>query len=67
VRDQDRGDALGANSVSSLSSASLSASLSEAVGSSRMSSLTSFDSALAISTSCCLPTPILVIGVFGFS
>ena len=28
-----------------------------AVGSSRMSSLTSLDSALAISTSCCLPTP----------
>ena len=55
------------NSVSSLSSASLSASLSEAVGSSRISSLTSFDSALAISTSCCLPTPRLVIGVFGFS
>ena len=34
-----------------------SSSLSAAVGSSRMSSLTSLDSALAISTSCCLPTP----------
>ena len=32
-------------------------SFSAAVGSSRMSSLTSLDSALAISTSCCLPTP----------
>ena len=35
----------------------LSSSLSAAVGSSRMSSFTFFDSALAISTSCCLPTP----------
>ncbi len=34
-----------------------SVSLSAAVGSSRMSSRTRLDSALAISTSCCLPTP----------
>ena len=34
-----------------------SSSLSAAVGSSRISSFTSFDSAFAISTSCCLPTP----------
>jgi hypothetical protein len=33
---------------------------SAAVGSSRISSLTSLDSALAISTSCCLPTPMAV-------
>ncbi|CAM5629559.1 hypothetical protein SRIMM317S_04365 [Streptomyces rimosus subsp. rimosus] len=36
---------------------SLSASLSAAVGSSRISSRTSLASALAISTNCCLPTP----------
>ena len=35
----------------------LSSSFRAAVGSSRMSSFTFFDSALAISTSCCLPTP----------
>src|SRR5699024_11866709 len=38
-----------------------------AVGSSRMSSRTSFDSAFAISMSCCLPTPSWLIGVTGFS
>ena len=38
-----------------------------AVGSSRISRLTSFDSALAISTSCCLPTPSWPTGVTGFS
>ena len=42
-------------------------SLSAAVGSSRISSRTSFDSALAISTSCCLPTPSWPTGVTGFS
>ena len=42
-------------------------SLRAAVGSSRMSSLTSLDSALAISTSCCLPTPRSVTCVSGFS
>ena len=45
------------NSVSSFRSAWLSASLSDDVGSSRISSFTSLDSALAISTSCCLPMP----------
>ncbi|MNC92745.1 hypothetical protein D3C83_92260 [compost metagenome] len=44
-----------------------SSSLSAAVGSSRMSSFTFFDSALAISTSCCLPTPMSEIVVVGFS
>ena len=39
-----------------------SSSLSAAVGSSRMSSLTSLPSALAISTSCCLPTPMSLDG-----
>ncbi|RAO16843.1 hypothetical protein LUPAC07_03011 [Micromonospora noduli] len=42
-------------------------SLSAAVGSSRMSRRTFFDSALAISTSCCLPTPSWMTGVTGFS
>ena len=42
-------------------------SFSAAVGSSRMSSFTSLDSALAISTSCCLPTPSWPTGVTGFS
>ena len=66
VRDQNRGDALIAlNSSSRSSSASLSASLRLAVGSSRISSLTSLASALAISTSCCLPTPRLVISAVG--
>jgi hypothetical protein len=54
------------NSMSRLSSASESVSLSEAVGSSRISSLHVLaDSALAISTSCCLPTPISVDQVSG--
>ena len=44
-----------------------SSSLSAAVGSSRMRSLTSLLSALAISTSCCLPTPMFLIGVSGSS
>ena len=44
-----------------------SVSLSAAVGSSRMSSRTSFESALAISMSCCLPTPRVPTGVSGFS
>ena len=48
-------------------SAWLSFSDSDAVGSSRMSSLTSLASALAISTSCCLPVPMLVISVSGSS
>ena len=38
-----------------------------AVGSSRISSFTSLDSALAISTSCCLPTLMCWMGVIGFS
>ena len=42
-------------------------SFSAAVGSSRMRSLTSLDSALAISTSCCLPTPSWPTGVTGSS
>ncbi len=45
----------------------LSSSLSAAVGSSRMSSFTFFDSALAISTSCCLPTPMSATRVSGCS
>ncbi len=45
----------------------LSSSLSAAVGSSRMSSFTFFDSALAISTSCCLPTPMSATRVSGWS
>ncbi len=45
----------------------LSSSFRAAVGSSRMSSLTSFDSALAISTSCCLPTPMSATRVSGCS
>ena len=44
-----------------------SSSLSAAVGSSRISSLTSLESALAISTSCCLPTLMCWTGVTGFS
>ena len=55
------------NSSSRFSSASLSLSFRLAVGSSRISSFTSLDSALAISTSCCLPTPISVIRVAGDS
>jgi hypothetical protein len=49
------------------SSAWLSASDSAAVGSSRISSRTSLDRALAISTSCCLPTPSLSTSVVGAS
>lgn len=49
------------------SSLRLSSSLRAAVGSSRMSSLTSLASALAISTSCCLPTPSAEIFVCGRS
>ena len=44
-----------------------SSSLSAAVGSSRISSFTSLESALAISTSCCLPTLMCWTGVTGFS
>ncbi len=44
-----------------------SVSLSAAVGSSRMSSFTDLFSALAISTSCCLPTPMFLIWVSGSS
>src|SRR3569833_1355027 len=44
-----------------------SVSFSAAVGSSRISSFTSLDSALAISTNCCLPTPSWPTGVVGFS
>ena len=53
------------NCSSRFSSAALSVSLRLAVGSSRMRSCTFLASALAISTSCCLPTPMLVISVFG--
>ncbi len=45
----------------------LSSSLSAAVGSSRMSSFTFLDKAFAISTSCCLPTPMSAIRVRGLS
>ena len=55
------------NSRSSFSSASESVSLRLEVGSSRIRSLTSLDSALAISTSCCLPRPISVTSVVGDS
>ena len=51
----------------SLSRFWLSPSLSAAVGSSRMSSLTSLASALAISTSCCLPMPMSRMIVSGSS
>ena len=44
-----------------------SSSLSAAVGSSRIRSLTSLLSALAISTSCCLPMPRFLTAVIGFS
>jgi len=44
-----------------------SSSLRAAVGSSSIKSFTSFASAFAISTSCCLPTPMSFIRVFGFS
>ena len=49
------------------SSLALSFSCSAAVGSSRISSRTSLASALAISISCCLPTPRLPTGVVGAS
>ena len=49
------------------SSAFESVSLRLEVGSSRISSFTFLFSALAISTSCCLPVPMLVISVFGCS
>ncbi|MNT45444.1 hypothetical protein D3C72_1820290 [compost metagenome] len=55
------------NSSSRSSSAWLSFSDRDAVGSSRISNCTCLESALAISTSCCLPTPILVISVSGSS
>lgn len=45
----------------------LSSSFRAAVGSSRMSSFTFFDSAFAISTSCCFPTPMSATRVCGFS
>ena len=67
-RDDDRGDALcPAARAAGRAGAAESSSLSAAVGSSRISSLTSLDSALAISTSCCLPTPMSLIRVSGFS
>ena len=55
------------NSSRRSSSASLSFSFRLAVGSSRISSFTCLDSALAISTSCCLPTPRSVTSVSGDS
>ena len=55
------------NSLRRSSSARLSFSCRLAVGSSRISSRTSLASALAISTSCCLPTPSLPTGVVGSS
>ncbi len=67
VGDDDAGDALSRSPRSRSSRCAESSSLSAAVGSSRMRSLTSFDSALAISTSCCLPTPMSVTTVVGFS
>ena len=53
--------------LSSSSRCRESSSLRAAVGSSRISSFTSLASAFAISTSCCLPMPMLLICVFGFS
>ena len=55
------------NSRRSWSRACESFSLSDDVGSSRISSSTSLDSAFAISTSCCLPTPRWEIFVSGVS
>ncbi len=55
------------NASSRVRSAALSLSLSEAVGSSRIRSRTFFESALAISTSCCLPIPRSVTSVSGAS
>ena len=55
------------NSRMSSRSAALSFSFSDEVGSSRIRSSTFFDSALAISTSCCLPVPRLPISVAEFS
>jgi hypothetical protein len=55
------------NWSSRLRSASLSFSFRLAVGSSRIRSFTFLESALAISTSCCLPTPRLVTSVSGDS
>ena len=55
------------SSSSRSSRAWLSFSFRLAVGSSRISSLTCLDSALAISTSCCLPTPRSVMRVEGDS
>ena len=49
------------------SKCSESASLSAAVGSSRIRSFTFLETALAISTSCCFPTPMRLTGVFGSS
>ncbi len=56
------------NSRMRSSSLPLSSSFRAAVGSSRMSSFTCFDSAFAISTSCCSPTPMsATAGSCGFS
>ena len=55
------------NATRRSSSAALSVSLRLAVGSSRISSRTRLESALAISTNCCLPTPRSVINVSGCS
>ena len=55
------------NSIRRSRSFWLSVSCRLAVGSSRMRSFTFFDSALAISTSCCLPTPMSVTSVVGRS
>jgi len=54
-------------SRSSVRSRPLSSSFSAAVGSSRMSSRTCLERALAISTSCCLPTPRSFVRADGFS
>ena len=64
VRDQDRGDALALELEQQVEQRlAVFFREADAVGSSRISSSTSLLSALAISTSCCLPTPILVMRV----
>ncbi len=55
------------NSISRSSSILASSSLREEVGSSKMSSFTFLEKALAISTSCCLPVPISLTRVWADS
>ena len=68
VRDQDRGDALRRGTrADDRATRRCRLSLRLAVGSSRINRRTRLDSALAISTSCCLPTPRSVTSVSGCS